>query len=367
MAVRPDEEEIELEEQESREAIADRELSIQEETVSREIIADQELPLSIGVQQQQSPPESFTIFVIGKTGAGKSLLINSLLGEESALVSDGLHPTRHKPLERHEGVFCGVPTTFYDTRGIGDPKFNKKELIKEFKKAIKSIGDRYLIFLCQEFSSRLDDATHKFLQDLAKQFKKDYNVWKKSILVLTKANSYKYIHRPATDEEREIPEEYSKKLKMMIIMQDWCLNFKSSLVEYGVPDEIILRMNVCSTSAYDQEIPIYESWKETLMKVCIEARQDWEINKERRRREIATRNTGAFAGGICTLMVPVVGPYIGTTVGAIIGLKLGKKSFEKLMKRSETDKYATEATDFKKKGKGFAFLSKVIGPTSSSQ
>uniref|UniRef100_A0A1X7UBC6 G domain-containing protein n=1 Tax=Amphimedon queenslandica TaxID=400682 RepID=A0A1X7UBC6_AMPQE len=364
MAVRPDEEEIELEEQQSREAIADRELSIQEDTVShRDIIVDQELSISI---QPQSPPESFTIFVIGKTGAGKSLLINSLLGEEEALVSDGLHPAGHKPLERHDGVFCGVPTTFYDTRGIGDPKFNKKELIKEFKKTIKSKGDRYLIFMCQEFSSRLDDATHQFLLDLAKQFKKDYNVWKKSILVLTKANSYKYIHRPATIEEREIDKEDAKRTKMIEMMKNWCLNFKSSLVEYGVPEEIILRMNVCSTSAYDEEIPIYESWKETLKKVCIEAQQDWDINEERRRQEIATRNIGAVAGGICTLMVPVVGPYIGTAVGAIIGLKLGRKSFEKSMKKSEAEKYATEAINFEEKGKSFAFLSKFTRPTSSS-
>ena len=167
MAERPDEQ-LELEETENRETtIADQALSIQDETVSRDIIiVDQELSL----QPQQSPPESFTIFVIGKTGAGKSSLINSLLGEESATVSHGMRPTEHKPLEEHKGVFCGVPTTFYDTRGIGDPKFDKKKLIKEFKNTIKSKGDRYLVFNCQDFNSRLDDATHQFLQELAKQF-----------------------------------------------------------------------------------------------------------------------------------------------------------------------------------------------------
>ena len=56
----------------------------------------------------------------------------------------------------------------------------------------------------------MNDATHKFLQNLAKQFKKDYNVWKKSIIVLTKANSYKYIYRPTTDEEKEIPARCQK-------------------------------------------------------------------------------------------------------------------------------------------------------------
>ena len=323
MAVRPDEEEIELEETENRETtIADQEPSIQDETVSRDIIVDQELSL----QPQQSPPESFTIFVIGKTGAGKSSLINSLLGEERATVSHGIRPTEHEPLERHEGVFCGVPTTFYDTRGIGDPKFDKKKLIKEFKKTIKSKGDRYLVFNCQDFTSRLDDATHQFLQELAKQFKKDYNFWKKSILVLTKANVDVHFT--------------SDKEKMRGKMQDWCKSVKSSLTKYGVTEEIILGMQVCCTGTVnDKGIPIYESWKETLKKVCIEAKQDWDINEERRRCQIAARNTGAVAGGICTLMVPVIGPYIGTTIGAIIGWKLGRENFEKSMKKSEKEKY----------------------------
>uniref|UniRef100_A0A1X7UBU5 AIG1-type G domain-containing protein n=1 Tax=Amphimedon queenslandica TaxID=400682 RepID=A0A1X7UBU5_AMPQE len=242
-------------------------------------------------------------------------------------------------------------------RGVGDLKFNKKELIKEFKKAIKSRGDQYLIFMCQEFGSRLDDATHKFLQDLAKQFKKDYNFWKKSILVLTKANLYAYFHRPTTDKKREIPEKDAKGLQMMTLMKDWCISFKSSLIKHGVTEEIILRMNVCSTSAYDEEIPIYRSWKEELMKVCIEAQQDRDINEEKRRRKIASRNIGAVAGGICTLMVPVVGPCIGTTVGAIIGLKLGRKSFERSMKKSEVEKYKKDTVDFEKR-KDFDFLSR---------
>uniref|UniRef100_A0A1X7UC58 G domain-containing protein n=1 Tax=Amphimedon queenslandica TaxID=400682 RepID=A0A1X7UC58_AMPQE len=358
MAVKPNKEEIELANREITKV--DQELSTQEEeTVTSDIIVDQELTRSsVSIQPQQSPPESFTIFVIGKIGAGKSSLINSLLGKDEALVSDGVHPTRHKPLERHDGVFCGVPTTFYDTRGIGDPNFDKKELIKEFKKAIKSKGDRYLIFICQEFTSRLDDATHQFLQDLAKQFKKDYNVWKKSILVLTKANLYVYFHRPATDEEKKIPKENIKRLKMLMKMQDWCENVKSSLIQYGVTEEIILRMNVCSTAIYDEEIPIYESWKETILETCIEAQQDWDINEERRRREIATRNIGAVAGGIVSVIVPVIGPIIAITLGAIIGLKLGRESFEKSMKKSEIEKYNKEAVNFEKKEKKFDFLPK---------
>uniref|UniRef100_A0A1X7UC68 G domain-containing protein n=1 Tax=Amphimedon queenslandica TaxID=400682 RepID=A0A1X7UC68_AMPQE len=315
-------------------------------------IADEEL-------MELPVPGTLTIFVIGKTGAGKSQLINSLLGEEKALVSHGLQPTNHEPLEEYKGMFYGVPTTIYDTRGIGDPNSDDSKLIKEFKKGMKSKGDRYLIFICQEFARRLDNDVHKFLKDLAKNCKRNYNVWKKSILVLTKANSFKPpIHKLASDGQKEMPDNDVKGVKMKMIMEDWCINVKSTLTKYGVPEEIILGMNVCCTSWYDEEIPIYRSWKETLMKVCIEAQQDWDINEERRRRQVAARNIGAVAGGLVSIIVPVIGPYIGTTLGAIIGAKLGRGSFEKSMKKSETEKYDTEAINFKKKERKFFFLSK---------
>ena len=157
--------------------------------------------------------------------------------------------------------------------------------------------------------------------------------------MLTKANVDMHFYQPTSDEEREIPEDV-KRQKMKEKMEDWCESVKSSLTKYGVTEEIILRMQVCSTGTVnDKGIPIYKSWKETLMKVCIDAQQDWDINEERRRCQIATRNIGAVAGGICALMIPVIGPLIGTTIGAIIGWKLGRESFEKSMKKSEKEKY----------------------------
>ena len=140
-------------------------------------------------------PQKLTIFVIGQTGAGKSTLINSLLklrGENKALVAHDMYPANHDMLEEHKGSFCGVPTTLYDSRGLGDPRFDGAVFLKKFDNAIKEHGDRYLVFICQDFNSRWDDSVVKFGKLMARKFKRNYEIWKKSILILTKANNYTY-------------------------------------------------------------------------------------------------------------------------------------------------------------------------------
>ena len=228
---------------------------------------------------QPKKPESLTIFVVGKTGVGKtgvgkSSLINSLLGKDIAIVSDGIHATNHEPIEKHSGEFCGIPTVFYDTRGLGDSRFDYTRLTKKLKETIAKHGDRYLIFICQRFEDRLDDSFVLFVA-----MGKIITYGGKALLFDTsKLILFKYKHHPLSSEEEQIPAIDAEKVKILIIMTERSLNFKRCLTNNGVPEEIILRMPVCPTAIDETEIALYESWKEKLMEICIFAEQDLEIN-----------------------------------------------------------------------------------------
>uniref|UniRef100_A0A1X7UCK9 G domain-containing protein n=1 Tax=Amphimedon queenslandica TaxID=400682 RepID=A0A1X7UCK9_AMPQE len=392
-----------------------------------EIVVNEELDREV-----QPRPENLTIFVIGRTGTGKSTLINSLLElkeENQAKVAHGMYPCQHKMLEKHEGFFCGVPTTFYDSRGLGDPGFDNAVFLKKFDKAVKEHGDRYLVFICQRFEDRLDDSVHRFGELMARKFRRNYEIWKKSILVLTKANKFTYsennpglqataeLVRPlpgceitgnkttgnettgdettgngttgdettgdettgdettgdettgnettgdettgdettgnetigdeTTGDEtnaKKTLEEIAKeeeRLKMMINVKEWCVNFKSCLTNHGVPKEIIARMLVCPIGNRERtEIALFENWKEELMEICIEAEKDWDIYRQR------TLKSSREA------VLPIVGPPIRMAIGTLLA--------EKKIIEYEGKKAEDESLDFAAKEKKFSSFFKRI-------
>lgn len=307
-------------------------------------------------REDQPRPENLTIFVIGRTGTGKSTLINSLLELEEeknrAKVVHGIYSCKHDMLEKHEGFFCGVPTTIYDSRGLGDPGFDSAVFLKKFDKAVKEHGDRYLVFICQRFEDRLDDSVQRFGELMARKFKKNYEIWKKSILVLAKANKFTYSANPgpqATAEEKEIAKE-EERLKMMINVKEWCVNFKSCLTKHGVPEEIISRMLVCPTGNHESmEIALFKNWKEELMEICIETEKDWDIYRQKKSPHKPIKE---ITGGV----LPVLGPPIGMAIETL----LAEESKKREIKKCEAQKANDESLDFATKEKKFTSFFKRI-------
>ena len=265
-----------------------------------------------------------TIFVIGRTGVGKSTLINSLLGKKVAKETAGCDCSDHDTLERHEGSFRGISVVIYDTRGLGDPELDTKKLMKKLKKKIKEQDCEYSVFICQRLIDRMDDSAERFAKLLADHFKNNYDVWINSIFVLTNANYYHLKDDKIHDTKDGGIDP--KKIKMKADIMRWATGFKNLLKKYDVPEEVILNMPICVAGYGDPNLPnITEDWMEDLMDHCTSL-QDYQILQSRKRAREASIGMGEKMGRFCGGLIGAIffqGP--GHSAGAEIGGEIGKK------------------------------------------
>ena len=288
---------------------------------------------SVQVMQQETDErnpkkDSLTVIVIGRTGVGKSALVNSLLGDRRAIVTDGLRPTDHDILERHEGLFCGEQVVVYDTKGLGNPKLDDDDLMKSYLAAIKKHShNRLIILICQKIEESYD-TNRRFAKLLARHFGDSYNKWKKCIFVLTKANQC-YMSEKT---DKEIDYELRR------IKDEWKIAFGKILCEYGVPGKITSERPICI--AGDSNYP--ETWIKTLFAECILVDEEAKKYSASSGRKLRGAVIGATVGGMAL-------PLVGVPIGFTAGWYAGKKSYMKKIKKKEKKKKKERLKTLQKK------------------
>lgn len=98
------------------------------------------------------------VSIFGKPNAGKSTLLNALLGEKLAIVSPKVQTTRH----RIKGILTapGYQIIFSDTPGIIEPKYKLHERMMQAVKS--SLEDADLALLLVAANDRLEEADEVF-------------------------------------------------------------------------------------------------------------------------------------------------------------------------------------------------------------
>ena len=292
-------------------------------------------------KEQAAKNPQLTIMIIGKTGVGKSTLINSLLGKKVAKAGDSIEPTKHPTIVEHTGMVCGIPVMFCDTRGLGDPQLKNKDLMTKFKKKMSECHNRFIVLICQRFIDKFDNSVEQFAELLGRYFKNDYTIWKNCILVLTQANMY----RPEDcddddDDDHDDVGKYSQeeyKLKMEIRMEEWAKKIEVILKKHNVPEAIIMNMPVCAAGNTKKiALHVTDNWMETLMNTCKERQQGFQsAHQMRRRSRLTAVQFSVVAGGAIGVAIPVIGIPIGALIGAATGKKISDNTLNKVISDKE--------------------------------
>ena len=125
-----------------------------------------------------------SILVLGKTGSGKSSIINAMLKGEVAETSCSPTPTKHNFVEPHEENMDDVTVIMYDTRGFFDKEVSEDDILSGISR--ECTEGFSLILICLKMTDKVDRSMYECLQKLGRKFDKD--LWKRCVFVLTFTN-----------------------------------------------------------------------------------------------------------------------------------------------------------------------------------
>ena len=263
--------------------------------------------------------EPVNILVIGPTGAGKSTLVNILLGDKSnniAIDGHGAQPVTLK-LAIFDGEFMGIKIKAYDTTGFSDSNGKSDEdIVKEIARN-KGFD---LILICMRMDSRVDDKVREMFTVLVTMIGKE--MWERTVVVLTFANFFLRLgsvsKMDATKAIADAIEVYKKEVH--------------TFLSGHVSEKIISEIPFCVAALRPEDPP--SDWYTDLCNNCVDRCSDETrpfLNTLLVFKKMAA--IGAVAVGTTTVCATVGGgigaavgsivPIAGTAIGAVVGASIG--------------------------------------------
>ena len=188
----------------------------------------------------------FGVLIIGRTGVGKSTLINNLLGKEVASVGHTLR-SETPIVYPHESSVEGVPIVVYDTPGLGDIKGEEEEAMHlEIIQSLLAKGRIHLILYCFQMnqtimSSSLVGTLHKYHRIGVD--------WERTVIALTFADAL-YASKSEQDSPNfKMSHFFDERLAFLQ------RELRKELVErVGVQSGVAERLKICPTALLPKDL-----------------------------------------------------------------------------------------------------------------
>ena len=214
----------------------------------------------------------FSILVTGKTGVGKSRLVNALVGRQVA--QEGrLRTACTDTVSAHKTIIDGVEVVVWDSPGLQDGSCNEVLYLADMKHKLDG-GFDVMIYCLSMTETRFHDADKKAIRTMTECFGKD--LWKKAVVALNFANR---ISDP--DEEDELAYFMNEKYS-------WDKAIDDFLADLGIDCKVRDDLPVVPTGTYKKlRLPSCENWLSELWMSCydvmtVSSGLTWyRINKDR--------------------------------------------------------------------------------------
>ena len=180
---------------------------------------DQSQSIRAALSKLRKDCPEFGVLVIGRTGVGKSTLINNLLGKEVTSVGHTLQ-SETPTVNPHEDSVEGVPIIVYDTPGLGDIKGEEEEAKHLcIMKDLLEKGKIHLVVYGFQMNKTLMISSHVGTLRKYHQIGVD---WKRSVIALTFAGA---LYVPERDRYLPMSHIFDERLAF------WQEELKRELVE----------------------------------------------------------------------------------------------------------------------------------------